>query len=98
MKIMDKREANKNMHQDLHGLDTSSEALTSEDVNNINKTYAKMEEAMKTREVERAFFEVLLSYTSDYMLGFLINIFFVALGAWVAFYWIKHYQEEEENG
>lgn len=78
------------------------EGMTEENINHIlqeEKRWKKSQEQMKTKEVERAFFEILFSYGFDYIAHYIWYLALLALGAYVAFYWVKHYQEkEEENG
>lgn len=52
---------------------------------------------IRLEHFERELYKELISATCEYLTQFLWYVLLLALGAWLAFYWMKH-REEEDNG
>ena len=52
---------------------------------------------MHIRQGEKDFFQILVEVAIENLLGFLFHLVLIAAGAWIAFYFMKHYELEESD-
>lgn len=61
------------------------------------KSFQKMDRAMHVRMGERDFFHLLTEAVCEHLASFIMHFLLIAAGAWLAFYFMKHYELEESD-